>query len=113
MRRSLALVLTGLLLVAPAAALPQQAPVRIPDAPFVPTPDIVVTGMLKMAALTAKDVALCVEAAREMNVPTGVAAAASQVYVRSLVKGYGPLLMTASMMTVEEEAGVKIEKKQE
>ena len=43
-------------------------------------------------ALTAKDVALCVEAAREMNVPTGVAAAASQVYVRSLVKGYGPLL---------------------
>jgi 3-hydroxyisobutyrate dehydrogenase-like beta-hydroxyacid dehydrogenase len=63
-------------------------------------------------ALTAKDVALCVEAAREMNVPTGVAAAASQVYVRSLVKGYGPLLMTASMMTVEEEAGVKIEKTQ-
>ena len=63
-------------------------------------------------SLTAKDVALCVEAAREMNVPTGVAAAASQVYVRSLVKGYGPLLMTASMMTVEEEAGVKIEKTQ-
>ena len=51
------------------------------------------------------------EMPREMNVPTGVAAAASQVYVRSLVKGYGPLLMTASMMTVEEEAGVKIEKK--
>ena len=44
------------LLAAPAAALPPQAPVRIPDAPFVPTSDIVVAGMLKMAAVTANDV---------------------------------------------------------
>jgi SAM-dependent methyltransferase len=54
--RTLAWSLLALLLVAPAAARSQQAPVRIPDAPFVPTPDIVVAGMLKMAAVTAKDV---------------------------------------------------------
>jgi 2-hydroxymethylglutarate dehydrogenase len=62
-------------------------------------------------ALTAKDVGLCVEAAREMNVPTTVAAAASQVYVRSMAKGLGDKLMTASLITIEDEAGIKIEKK--
>jgi 3-hydroxyisobutyrate dehydrogenase-like beta-hydroxyacid dehydrogenase len=62
-------------------------------------------------ALTAKDVGLCVEAAREMNVPTTVAAAASQVYVRSMAKGLGDKLMSATLITIEEEAGVKIEKK--
>lgn len=62
-------------------------------------------------ALTAKDVGLCVEAAREMHVPTTVAAAASQVYVRSMAKGLGDLLMSATVMTIEDEAGVKIEKK--
>ena len=60
-------------------------------------------------ALTAKDVGLCVEAAREMNVPAGVAAAASQVYVRSMARGLGDKLMTASLITIEEEAGIKIE----
>ncbi len=39
-----------------AASGPQQPPARIPDAPFVPTPDIVVAGMLKMAAVGADDV---------------------------------------------------------
>jgi 3-hydroxyisobutyrate dehydrogenase-like beta-hydroxyacid dehydrogenase len=62
-------------------------------------------------ALTAKDVGLCVEAAREMNVPTTVAAAASQVYVRSMARGLGDKLMSATLITIEEEAGVKIEKK--
>lgn len=62
-------------------------------------------------ALTAKDVGLCVEAAREMNVPTTVAAAASQVYVRSMAKGLGDKLMSATLITIEDEAGVKIEKK--
>jgi 2-hydroxymethylglutarate dehydrogenase len=62
-------------------------------------------------ALTAKDVGLCVEAAREMNVPTTVAAAASQVYVRSMARGLGDKLMSATLITVEEEAGIKIEKK--
>jgi 2-hydroxymethylglutarate dehydrogenase len=62
-------------------------------------------------ALTAKDVGLCVEAAREMNVPTTVAAAASQVYVRSMAKGLGDKLMSATLITIEDEAGIKIEKK--
>ena len=62
-------------------------------------------------ALTAKDVGLCVEAAREMNVTTTVAAAASQVYVRSMARGLGDKLMSATLITVEEEAGIKIEKK--
>jgi 3-hydroxyisobutyrate dehydrogenase-like beta-hydroxyacid dehydrogenase len=62
-------------------------------------------------ALTAKDVGLCVEAAREMNVPATVASAASQVYVRSMAKGLGDKLMSATLITIEEEAGVKIEKK--
>ena len=60
-------------------------------------------------ALTAKDVGLCVEAAREMNVAATVASAASQVYVRSMARGLGDKLMSASMITVEEEAGVRIE----
>jgi 3-hydroxyisobutyrate dehydrogenase-like beta-hydroxyacid dehydrogenase len=62
-------------------------------------------------ALTAKDVGLCVEAAREMNVPATVAAAASQVYVRSMARGLGDKLMSATLITIEEEAGVKIQKK--
>lgn len=62
-------------------------------------------------ALTAKDVGLCVEAAREMHVPTTVAAAASQVYVRSMARGLGDKLMSATLVTIEEEAGIKIEKK--
>jgi SAM-dependent methyltransferase len=43
-------------LVAPIAAGGQGKPVRLPDAPFVATPDVVVDGMLQMAAVTAKDV---------------------------------------------------------
>jgi 2-hydroxymethylglutarate dehydrogenase len=62
-------------------------------------------------ALTAKDVGLCVEAAREMHVPVTVAAAASQVYVRSMARGLGDKLMSAALITVEEEAGVRIEKR--
>ena len=60
-------------------------------------------------ALTAKDVGLCVEAAREMNVPTTMAAAASQVYVRSMARGLADKLMSATLITIEEEAGIKIE----
>ena len=63
-------------------------------------------------ALTAKDVGLCVEAAREMHVPTTMAAAASQVYVRSMARGLGEKLMSATLITIEEEAGIKIEKRQ-
>ena len=62
-------------------------------------------------ALTAKDVGLCVEAAREMHVPTTMASAASQVYIRSMAKGLGDKLMSASLQSIEDEAGVKIGKK--
>jgi 3-hydroxyisobutyrate dehydrogenase-like beta-hydroxyacid dehydrogenase len=61
-------------------------------------------------ALTAKDVGLCVEAARELQVPTTMASAASQVYIRSMAKGLGPKLMLATLQTIEEEAGVRIGK---
>jgi SAM-dependent methyltransferase len=43
-------------LVAPMAAGGQGAPARLPDAPFVATPDVVVDGMLQMAAVAANDV---------------------------------------------------------
>jgi hypothetical protein len=46
-----------------------------------------------------------------MNVPATVASAASQVYVRSMAKGLGDKLMSATLITIEDEAGVKIEKK--
>ena len=36
---------------------------------------------------------------------------ASQVYVRSMARGLGDKLMSATLITIEEEAGVKIEKK--
>ena len=54
--RRLACCCFALWMVAPLAAGPPQAPARIPDAPFVPTPDIVVDGMLKLAGVTGKDV---------------------------------------------------------
>jgi SAM-dependent methyltransferase len=52
-------VIVGLVaagLDAPIAAGGQGAPPRTPDAPFVATPDVVVEGMLQMAAVTANDV---------------------------------------------------------
>jgi 3-hydroxyisobutyrate dehydrogenase len=60
-------------------------------------------------ALAAKDVGLAVEAARELAVPMTVGAAASQVYTRSLAKGLGPLFLSATLLAIEEEAGVTIE----
>jgi SAM-dependent methyltransferase len=39
-----------------AAGAGQQPPSRLPDAPFVPTPDAVVEGMLAMAGVTSRDV---------------------------------------------------------
>jgi SAM-dependent methyltransferase len=46
----------ALWLALPAATGSQQAPARLPDAPFVATPDIVVDGMLKVAGVTSSDV---------------------------------------------------------
>ena len=51
----LATLLTGALLVASASA-GQYRPNRVPDAPFVPTPDSVVDAMLELAHVTPADV---------------------------------------------------------
>jgi SAM-dependent methyltransferase len=53
-RLACALVAVVLWHAVPAAG--RQAPSRTPDAPFVPTPDIVVEGMLTMAGVTGRDV---------------------------------------------------------
>jgi cyclopropane fatty-acyl-phospholipid synthase-like methyltransferase len=52
---ALAMLITTLALAAPVAAQ-QTAPLREPDVIFVPTPAEVVTAMLKLANVTAKDV---------------------------------------------------------
>jgi SAM-dependent methyltransferase len=40
----------------PAAAVQSKAPVREPDVVYVPTPPLVVAGMLKLAGVTSKDI---------------------------------------------------------
>jgi 3-hydroxyisobutyrate dehydrogenase-like beta-hydroxyacid dehydrogenase len=63
-------------------------------------------------ALAAKDIGLCVEAARDLAVPMSVASAASQVYTRSVARGYGRLMRQGgTLMTIEDEADVKIVKR--
>jgi 3-hydroxyisobutyrate dehydrogenase-like beta-hydroxyacid dehydrogenase len=59
-------------------------------------------------ALSAKDIGLCIEAGRDLEVPMTVSSAISQLYTRSLVKGYGNKSWFATMLTVEEEANVHI-----
>jgi 3-hydroxyisobutyrate dehydrogenase-like beta-hydroxyacid dehydrogenase len=60
-------------------------------------------------ALAGKDIALAVEAGRELGVPMRIAAAASQVYVSGVARGYGDKVMQATMLVIEEDAGIKIE----
>ena len=63
-------------------------------------------------ALAAKDIGLCVEAARDLAIPMSVASAASQVYTRSVARGYGNLMRQGgTLMTIEDETGVKIVKR--
>jgi 3-hydroxyisobutyrate dehydrogenase-like beta-hydroxyacid dehydrogenase len=59
-------------------------------------------------ALSAKDIGLCIEAARDLEVPMTVSSAISQLFTRSLVKGYGNKSWFATMLTIEEEANVHI-----
>jgi 3-hydroxyisobutyrate dehydrogenase-like beta-hydroxyacid dehydrogenase len=56
--------------------------------------------------LSAKDIGLCLEAARDLQVPMTVGSAIDQVYRRSMVKGYGNKSWFATLLTIEEEAGV-------
>jgi len=59
-------------------------------------------------ALSAKDIGLCLEAARDLDVPTPVAQAVGQWYTRSLVRGRGNLSWFATLKTIEEDAGVDV-----
>ena len=58
--------------------------------------------------LSAKDVGCCLEMSRELGVPMTVGSAVSQVFTRTVAKGYGSLNPGATLLTIEEEAGVKI-----
>lgn len=60
--------------------------------------------------LSAKDVGCCLEMAREMQVPMTVGAAVSQVFTRTVARGYGAEAPGATLLTIEEEAGVRIRK---
>ncbi len=61
--------------------------------------------------LAAKDNGLCVEAARELGVPMPVGSASAQVFARAVNRGYANLMRQgATLLTIEEDAGVKIVK---
>ena len=62
--------------------------------------------------LSAKDVGCCLEMSRELGVPMTVGAAVSQVFTRTVARGYGPENPGATLLTIEEEAGVQIRKNQ-
>jgi len=59
-------------------------------------------------ALSAKDIGLCLEAARDLDVPMPVAQAVGQWYTRSLVRGRGNQSWFATLATIEEDAGVNV-----
>jgi 2-hydroxymethylglutarate dehydrogenase len=58
--------------------------------------------------LSAKDIGLCLEAARDLDVPMPVAQAVGQWYTRSLVRGRGNKSWFATLATIEEDAGVEV-----
>ena len=58
--------------------------------------------------LSAKDVGCCLEMSRELGVPMTVGGAVSQVFTRTVAKGYGGFNPGATLLTIEEEAGVHI-----
>jgi 3-hydroxyisobutyrate dehydrogenase-like beta-hydroxyacid dehydrogenase len=59
-------------------------------------------------ALSAKDVGLCLEAARDLEVTMPVAQAVGQWYTRSMVRGRGNLSWFATLKTIEEDAAVDV-----
>ena len=58
--------------------------------------------------LSAKDIGCCLEMSRELGVPMTVGSAIAQVFTRTVAKGYGHLNPGATLLTIEEEAGVRI-----
>jgi 3-hydroxyisobutyrate dehydrogenase-like beta-hydroxyacid dehydrogenase len=59
-------------------------------------------------ALSAKDIGLCLDAAKDLEVPMPVAQAVGQWYTRSLVRGRGNLNWFATLATIEEDAGTQV-----
>jgi 3-hydroxyisobutyrate dehydrogenase-like beta-hydroxyacid dehydrogenase len=59
---------------------------------------------------SAKDVGCCVEISRELGVPMTVGAAVSQVFTRTVAAGLGGHSPVATLLQVENEAGVRIRK---
>jgi len=58
--------------------------------------------------LSAKDIGLCLEAARDLQVPMGVGNAIGQTFTRALVRGYGNKHWFATLKVIEEDAGVDV-----
>jgi 3-hydroxyisobutyrate dehydrogenase len=59
-------------------------------------------------ALSAKDIGLCLEAARDLEVTMPVASAIGQWYTRSMVRGRGNKSWFATLATIEEDAAVDV-----
>lgn len=59
-------------------------------------------------ALSAKDIGLCLDAAKDLEVPMPVAQAVGQWYTRSLVRGRGNQSWFATLATIEEDAGTQV-----
>jgi 3-hydroxyisobutyrate dehydrogenase-like beta-hydroxyacid dehydrogenase len=59
-------------------------------------------------ALSAKDIGLCLDAAKDLEVPMPVAQAVGQWYTRSLVRGRGNQSWFATLATIEEDAGTHV-----
>jgi len=58
--------------------------------------------------LSAKDIGLCLEAARDLQVPMPVGSAIGQTFTRSLVRGRGNQHWFANLKTNEEDADVDV-----
>lgn len=59
-------------------------------------------------ALSAKDIGLCLDAAKDLEVPMPVAQAVGQWYTRSMVRGRGNQSWFATLATIEEDAGTQV-----
>jgi 3-hydroxyisobutyrate dehydrogenase-like beta-hydroxyacid dehydrogenase len=59
-------------------------------------------------ALAEKDVALALASARGLGVPMPVIEAAHDTYARALAMGLGPKLFAATLLAVEDAAGVTL-----
>jgi 3-hydroxyisobutyrate dehydrogenase len=62
--------------------------------------------------LAAKDVGLCLEAARELAVAMPVASAAHQTYLRAMAAGLGGESHMATLKTLESGANVEVPKQE-